>query len=77
MEYQPCLATDPYYVEGFMSEWAYDPEKAAQIPDDAGWVLNVDGVCEKDGMKLEFEISCRAAPVWTGPSRLWMPWASR
>ena len=57
--YQPWMSTDPYHVDGFVSEWAYDPEKAAQILDDAGWVLNADGVREKDGVTLDFEISCK------------------
>lgn len=33
------------------TEWAYDPERANQILDDAGWTLNGD-VREKDGVQL-------------------------
>ncbi len=58
--YQPWMASDPHHVDGFVSAYSYDMEKAAQILDDAGWVLNADGVREKDGVKLEYEISCKA-----------------
>ncbi len=34
----------------------YDPAKAKQILDDAGWKMGSDGVREKDGKKLSFEI---------------------
>lgn len=35
------------------TSWTYNPEAAAQLLEDAGWVLNDDGVREKDGMQLE------------------------
>lgn len=34
------------------TSWDYDPERANQILDDAGWALNDDGVREKDGVQL-------------------------
>ena len=34
------------------SFYAYDPEKAADLLDEAGWTLGSDGVREKDGEKL-------------------------
>lgn len=58
---QPWMSSDPFHVDGFQSEWSYDPEKAAQILDDAGWVMGSDGVREKDGTKLEFVISCNSS----------------
>jgi peptide/nickel transport system substrate-binding protein len=37
--------------------YAYDPERAAQLLDEAGWVLNADtGVREKDGVPFEFTL---------------------
>lgn len=37
--------------------WTYDPERAAQLLDEAGWVLNADtGVREKDGVPFEFDL---------------------
>lgn len=35
------------------TERVFDPEAAAQVLEDAGWVLNDDGVREKDGVALE------------------------
>lgn len=38
------------------SEVEYDPEGAAKLLDDAGWVMGSDGVREKDGVKAELNI---------------------
>lgn len=38
-------------VESTNTSWAYDPERAAQLLDDAGWTLNGD-IREKDGVQL-------------------------
>jgi peptide/nickel transport system substrate-binding protein len=35
------------------TSWSYDPDLAGQSLEDAGWVLNDDGVREKDGATLE------------------------
>ncbi len=37
--------------------YAYDPEAAAQLLDDAGWTLNADGVREKDGVPFAFTLN--------------------
>lgn len=34
----------------------YEPEKSKQIMEDDGWVLNDDGIYEKDGVKAEFDL---------------------
>ncbi|MFE1666119.1 TIGR04028 family ABC transporter substrate-binding protein [Microbacterium sp. P02] len=34
------------------SYYEYDPDKAAQLLDDAGWAVGSDGIREKDGQKL-------------------------
>ncbi len=33
--------------------YTYDPERAAELLDEAGWALGADGIREKDGQKLE------------------------
>jgi len=38
--------------------YPYDLEMAAQLLDEAGWVMGDDGVREKDGEKLAFEMDC-------------------
>ena len=35
-------------------KYEYDPEKAMQMLDDAGWVVGSDGIREKNGVKLEW-----------------------
>ncbi len=35
------------------TSWEYDPDAAAQMLEDAGWVAGDDGVREKDGVRLE------------------------
>lgn len=37
--------------------YTYDPEGAAALLDEAGWVLNDAGVREKDGVPFEFELA--------------------
>jgi peptide/nickel transport system substrate-binding protein len=38
--------------------YPYDPEMAGTLLDEAGWVMGADGVREKDGQKLAFEMDC-------------------
>lgn len=46
-------------IQGHRSagEYAYDPDLANQMLDDAGWVVGDDGVREKDGVRLSFTIN--------------------
>jgi peptide/nickel transport system substrate-binding protein len=39
-----------------VAPYAYDPEAAAALLDEAGWTLNADGIREKDGTLFEFEL---------------------
>ncbi len=41
--------------------FSYNPDEAMKVLDDAGWKLSADGVREKDGVRLEFDI---ATPNW-------------
>ncbi len=38
-----------------LNEYAYDPEKAKALLDEAGWVEGADGIREKDGRKLQVQ----------------------
>lgn len=40
-----------------LQPWSYDPERAAQLLDEAGWVVNPDtGIREKDGVPMKLTI---------------------
>jgi peptide/nickel transport system substrate-binding protein len=39
-----------------LSYWEYNPERAAELLDEAGWVLGADGVREKDGVRFEIDL---------------------
>lgn len=39
-------------------QYPYDPDRANALLDEAGWLMGDDGVREKDGQKLSFEILC-------------------
>lgn len=41
--------------------YTFRPEEAVKVLEEAGWKLNAEGVREKDGVRIEFEI---AAPNW-------------
>ncbi|HLU35613.1 MAG TPA: peptide ABC transporter substrate-binding protein [Thermomicrobiales bacterium] len=45
------------------TDWEYNPEKAAQILEDAGWVAGDDGVREKDGVRLEMTYATETNPL--------------
>lgn len=36
-----------------LETYAYDPDKAGQLLDEAGWTMGADGIREKDGRKLQ------------------------
>lgn len=41
-----------------IEKYEYNPDKAEQLLQDAGWVKGDDGIYEKNGQKLEFTINC-------------------
>lgn len=45
------------YYTADVAEYPYDPDLAASMLDEAGWVLGDDGIREKDGEKLSFVIT--------------------
>ena len=54
----------PSYYKSFYEEpeqtYPYDPDLANQMLDDAGWTLNDDGIREKDGETLSFDVYVRS-----------------
>lgn len=51
---QPILSI-AYDPEGIKTKYDYDPERANQLLDDAGWVAGDDGIRVRDGQRLAFE----------------------
>jgi peptide/nickel transport system substrate-binding protein len=49
------------YDNSYRDLWAYDPERSAELLDEAGWVIGEDGIREKDGEKLHL-----TAVWWAG-----------
>jgi peptide/nickel transport system substrate-binding protein len=52
--FSPALA---FYYESDVREYEYDPDLAMQMLEDAGWVAGSDGVREKDGVRLAWELA--------------------
>lgn len=52
---QPTLS-EAYAPDLIRTVYTYDPDKANELLDTAGWVAGADGIREKDGVKLSFEI---------------------
>lgn len=50
--YGPVTSGNWAYWDGVEEMYPYDPEMAAQVLEEAGWVLGDDGVREKDGQRL-------------------------
>jgi peptide/nickel transport system substrate-binding protein len=42
------------YYKADVKQYAYDPDGARALLDEAGWTVGSDGIREKDGMKLSF-----------------------
>lgn len=54
--YNFMVPSDMYYNEDVVVRYEYDVEKAKQLLADAGFTPGSDGVLEKDGKRMEFEV---------------------
>jgi peptide/nickel transport system substrate-binding protein len=57
--------TTPNFNPNLEDTWPYDPEKAEQLLDQAGWRKNGDGVREKDGQPLDIKLIYGANSIIT------------
>ena len=48
------------YYNANLNQYAFDPEKAKALLDEAGWVAGADGIREKDGQKFSFTCTAKA-----------------
>ncbi|MGH7964678.1 MAG: ABC transporter substrate-binding protein [Candidatus Binatia bacterium] len=53
----PLWESTPYYSAEVESMYPYDPERARQLLDEAGWVPGSDGIREKDGQRLTVSLA--------------------
>ena len=44
-----------YHDDTDVAKYDYDPDKANQMLDEAGWTMGSDGIREKDGVKLQWQ----------------------
>lgn len=54
--YSPLQAGE--YCNENIEKYEYNPEKAVELIEAAGWLKNDDGIYEKDGRTLSFTINC-------------------
>ena len=50
------ILSQAYAPDRMETQYSYNPEMANQLLDTAGWVAGDDGIREKDGVKLAFEV---------------------
>ncbi|MFZ0033829.1 MAG: ABC transporter substrate-binding protein [Sedimentisphaerales bacterium] len=64
-----AVVTGPFYIYGRQNDpniqpWPYDPQKAAQLLDEAGWIdHDGDGVRDKDGIPFKFKFTYAAGNI--------------
>jgi peptide/nickel transport system substrate-binding protein len=69
--YAPASSEDPNYDQSKDCEfYSYDPQKAVQLLEDAGWVVGSDGIREKDGKQLEMALVLPDTSHWMQPAEL-------
>lgn len=57
------------YTDGLeqkLNKYEYNPDKAIELLEEAGWKVGSDGIREKDGMKLDFILSIYPDAEWVG-----------
>ncbi len=57
------------YTDGLeqkLNKYEYNPDKAIELLEEAGWKVGSDGIREKDGMKLDFVLSIYPDSEWVG-----------
>lgn len=52
----PMSPTVKFYYEPNVKQYPYDPQRANQLLDEAGWLRGADGVREREGRRLEFTV---------------------
>jgi peptide/nickel transport system substrate-binding protein len=57
--------TTPNFDKNLEDTWKYDPQKAEELLDQAGWKRNGDGVREKDGQPLDIKLIYGANSIIT------------
>ena len=55
-----CRSYYKAWYEQPADDYPYDPDKANQILDDAGWTREGDGTRSKNGVKLSFDLFVRS-----------------
>jgi peptide/nickel transport system substrate-binding protein len=64
----PAHGVLPEFYKSFFEvpeqDYPLDPDRGNQILDDAGWVMGDDGVREKDGERLEFDLYVRSESTY-------------
>lgn len=64
--YGVLASTTPGYWAGIEEVYPYDPERARQLLEEAGWTVGADGVRTKDGQRLELLYVTNTAQLPTG-----------
>jgi peptide/nickel transport system substrate-binding protein len=59
-----------YNAADVINPYTYDPDQAAALLDEAGWVVGADGVREKDGVRLSFAVMYQKSPSYFEPAVL-------
>ncbi len=53
---------DDAWISENIDPLTYNPEKAREVLEEAGWTLNAEGIYEKDGVTAEIRIACGGDP---------------
>mgnify|MGYP006288292467 CR=1 FL=1 len=50
------INVNPPWLNEDLEPYPYDPDKAKSLMEEAGWSLNSDGIYEKDGVVMDFDV---------------------